>query len=418
VGNGVRSARTDAATEGARAVLGIAAGGAIALSAVLGAVGAASSLLASFVARAVVTPSRYKIEDTRVVAVDAARHEVTLGATPDARMRGEYSFWFHQDTGHARLGDVLEETPTIVRRRLLGVDFGVLATAHRGRFSGWFHLGPWELGHPYRDVMIDTPLGPAPAWLVPAAEDSGRWIIHVHGRAVRRQECLRGLPAAHAAGFTSLVVSYRNDGEAPESPDGRYRLGDTEWLDVDAAIEFALANGAREIVLMGWSMGGAIVLQTVLRSRRAREAVVGVVLESPAIDWHDILSYQGASYRLPQPLTRLVISMLSSRWGRLFTGLGAPIGFDRLDVVARAAEFDLPMLLFHSEDDGFVPVAGSDRLAAARPDLITYERFTRARHTKLWNDDPVRWNGALAVWLGELARGETPAERATEPAHG
>ncbi|WP_353810078.1 alpha/beta hydrolase family protein [Agromyces sp. SYSU T00194] len=412
------SSRSDA-SEGARALLGITAGGALAVSAAVAAVGAASALVASFVARAVVTPSRYKLEDTRVVAVDPARHEITLGATPDARMRGEYSFWFHQDTGHARLGDVIETTPTIVRRRLLSVDFGVLATAHRGRFGGWFHLGPWELGHPYRDVVVDTPVGPAPAWLVPAAEDTGRWIIHVHGRAVRRQECLRGVPAAHAAGYTSLVVSYRNDGEAPSGPDGRYRLGDTEWLDVDAAIAYAVAHGAREVVLMGWSMGGATVLQAALRSRRSRETVVGIVLESPAIDWHDILSYQGATYRLPRPLTRLVIAMLSHRWARPFTGLSAPIDFDRLDVVARASEFDVPMLLFHSADDGFVPVAGSDRLAAARPDLITYERFTRARHTKLWNDDPVRWNGALGVWLGELAARRGPAaSTAAVPARG
>ena len=52
-------------------------------------------------------------------------------------------------------------------------------------------------------------------------------------------------------GYTSLMVSYRNDGDAPRSDDHRYALGDREWLDVEAAIEYALEHGANDIVLLG-----------------------------------------------------------------------------------------------------------------------------------------------------------------------
>ena len=96
----------------------------------------------------------------------------------------------------------------------------------------------------------------------------------------------------------SLLVSYRNDGEAPESKDGRYGLGDTEWQDVAAAMRFAREHGATEIVLMGWSMGGAIAMQAALRAED-RGLLSGIVLESPAVDWSDILHFQGTGYGLP-----------------------------------------------------------------------------------------------------------------------
>ncbi len=47
-------------------------------------------------------------------------------------------------------------------RELLAVEFGELATASRGRFSGWFYLTPDELELPYQDVAIDTLVGPRP----------------------------------------------------------------------------------------------------------------------------------------------------------------------------------------------------------------------------------------------------------------
>ena len=59
----------------------------------------------------------------------------------------------------------------------------------------------------------------------------------------------------------------------------------------------------------------------------------------------------------------------------------------------------MPILLMHSVDDGFVPIDGSRRFAAARPDLIEFEVFEGARHTKLWNHDPERWTELVRGWL-------------------
>ena len=59
----------------------------------------------------------------------------------------------------------------------------------------------------------------------------------------------------------------------------------------------------------------------------------------------------------------------------------------------------MPILLMHSVDDGFVPIDGSRRLAAARPDLVQFEEFEGARHTKLWNHDTDRWTELVRGWL-------------------
>jgi fermentation-respiration switch protein FrsA (DUF1100 family) len=91
--------------------------------------------------------------------------------------------------------------------------------------------------------------------------------------------------------------------------------------------------------------------------------------------------------------------LIRSRWGRIVTGLTEPLDLGRMDFVARAAELDRPMLILHSVDDGFVPATASRALALARPDIVTYEQFHIARHTKLWNFDRERWEGAIREWI-------------------
>ena len=128
----------------------------------------------------------------------------------------------------------------------------------------------------------------------------------------------------------------------------------------------------------------------------------GVVLESPVIDWVTALDYQARALGLPLFITHGVYRLIASRWASRITGQAQPIDLARLDFVRRATELSLPILLLHSDDDGYVPVEASAALAAARGDIVTFERFQEARHTKLWNYDPDRWNGAITRWLAGL----------------
>ena len=377
----------------------------VAMAVVVGAAGvavaaiAATAAFTAYVARVVIVPPRRRVENIRVRDSDATT--VTLEATDESRTPGRYGLWFDGDRGYARIGEIVSHTATTVTRQLLGVEFGNLGAAGRCRMSGAFFLHPSELGVPVEEVEVSTPVGLAPAWLVPAARTSHRWVILVHGRGVTRTEPIRAVPVFRRAGFTSLLISYRNDSVAPNSDDGRYALGSTEWRDVEAAIDFAVGRGAKEVVLMGWSMGGATSLQATFLTRH-RELLRGLALESPVIDWRRVVDFQAKQQRVPSFVRLGALALLGNRWGGPLTGQSEPINLDRLDVGERAIELRVPTLLMHSAADTSVPVDASRELARLRPDLVRYEEFTDALHAKLWNRDRERFDLAISSWLGSL----------------
>jgi uncharacterized protein len=399
-----------AATAGAFPAAGALRVGAALVALAAGAVAAAVGAISVRVARRVVTPAP-RIADTHIVDLDTSAQTVTLARTADTVLPGRYGLFTSGAVPYLKVGSVLSEDDTTVKRKLLthvapGVQLGTDAA-----FSGWYYDRPEDLHLPFRNELIGASVGPCPAWIFPAAVDSDLWVIQVHGRGTTRAEGLRAVPLFHSLGYTAMLVSYRNDGEAPRSRTGTYTLGATEWRDVDAAIGYARRAGARRIVVMGWSMGGAIALQVALASPH-QDVLAGLVLESPVVDWRVVLEYQARMMHLPAPVTGLAIGALGSDWAAPVARTGGAIPFDRLDGVARADELSHPILLLHSDDDGFVPSDASHRLAQARPDLVEMHTFQVARHTKLWNYDQQRWNTAITAWL--RARDLTVEEDASD----
>ncbi len=375
-----------AGVRGALTVLGLALAGVL----------SAMAFLSVRMARQVVTPAR-RLPDTRILSLDTAAQTITLTRTADTQLPGRYGLFTSGTADYVRLGSVLSEDESSVKRKLLTHVSGEAHLAPAAAFSGWYYDHPEQLLLPYSPELIGSTVGPCPAWLFPAG-DGDVWVIQVHGRGAMRAECLRAVPLFHALGITSLVVSYRNDGEAPRSREGTYALGATEWRDVDAAVGFARRRGAKRILLMGWSMGGAIALQVSLSSAH-RDLIAGLILESPVVDWRVVLQYQARMKRVPPSVSGIAIGALGSEWATPVTRSGHAIPFDRLDAVARAAELRHPILILHSDDDGFVPSDASHELAAARPDLVDLEVFDVARHTKLWNYDQERWSTTIRSWL-------------------
>lgn len=367
--------------------------------AALGAGAALAAVLAT--ARRVVTPAP-RANDTEILAVDTGAQTIELTRTPDTELPGRYGLFTTGTHGYVKLGAVLSADAKHVRRKLLTQIETGARIDRDAAFSGWYYTTPSELHLPWESVLIGSPAGPCPAWLFPA--DSATWVIQVHGRGTTRSECLRAVPVFHSLGLPTLVVSYRNDGEAPRTRGGSYALGAAEWRDVDAAIGYALRHGAERVVLMGWSMGGAIVLQAAVSSGH-RDAIAGIVLDSPVVDWRTVLRFQAREAGLREPLPLLAMNALSSAVTARLSGAEQAIPFDQLDMVARAAELQAPILILHSDDDGFVPADASHALAEARPDIVTMPRFTGARHTKLWNYDQNAWTAAITEWM--TARGFT-----------
>ncbi|MBK6887452.1 MAG: alpha/beta fold hydrolase [Tetrasphaera sp.] len=382
---------------GHRAGRTLAAAAAVSVGAVTG-TGAASIAGAAYFARRVLTPDRRRPDDT--IILEAGDGHVVLGVGEETTVDGHYGLWLDGGRGHARVGEILavDVAAGRVTRRVDGVDEGVLGPG-TARWNPYYHwAAPAEsLGVPTESVLVDAEVGPMPAWLIPGT-DPQRWAILVHGRGARRQECLRAVAPLRATRHTVLIPAYRNDEDAPPGPDGRYNLGLSEWRDIDAAMRYAVAHGARDLTLVGWSMGGAIVLQTLDRSDSA--GLVGtVVLDGPVVDWADVLRFHARENHVPESIHRLSTTLMGRQWSRRLVGVHEAVDVARTNWVARAGELRHRMLLIHSRDDEFVPFGPSLELAQARPDLITWVPWETARHCKEWNTDPRRWEDAVVDFL-------------------
>jgi len=255
------------------------------------------------------------------------------------------------------------------------------------------------LGLPFTDVEIPGQLGPMPAWLIPARGST--WAIVAHGLGGDRDSDLFVAPPLHRAGLPTLLITYRQDTGAPRSPDGLHHMGLTEWRDLQAAARYALAHGARRLVLFGASMGGAIVTQFLERSPLARR-VAAVVLDAPALDWKAILSFNATRMGLPAFLALPVEWALDVRidpdWGRL-------------DALAHPASFHLPILLFHGTADTLVPLSTSTAFARELPSWVTYYRVPHAGHVESWNVDPALYDQRVGAFLA--AHGLASGARST-----
>ncbi len=351
-------------------------------------VGAASSGIGWFYSSVLLDPTQRPVYPERVLAVDGT--SVTLTATRLAAQPGTWGLRWPD--GLAVIGPVTTTRPGAVVRPLIGGDIPAVGTAAL-LDTGPYDPDPSARGLEFETVHIPTPLGPAPAWLVDAPGDT--WVVMVHGRGGARREALRVLPALHGCGFPVLVSTYRNDEEAPASPDGRYHLGDTEWLDLEAAVELALDRGARRLVLFGWSMGAAIIAAFLDRSRH-RDVVAAAVWDAPLVDWRATRRQQARNRRLPPGLTSVAAAITSRRIG---------IDFDRFDLRRRPPAVRPPTLVVHTTDDTAVPVAPSRALAAAAPALgwpMEYLEVADVEHTGAWNADPAAYEHAVVAFLGRV----------------
>ncbi|WP_241973466.1 S9 family peptidase [Cryobacterium sp. TMT2-15-1] len=314
-----------------------------------------------------------------------------------------------ENGGWVRLShDVEDRGPGLVGREVLGETGKGLAAGERASWSGILFASPEDADQEATDVDVLTDVGPAPAWLInPQGDPTTTWAIHIHGLGSPRAGTLRGVQVASDAGLTSLVVTYRNDGEGPIAGTGRSELGAAEVDDVRAALSFARDNGARNVILFGWSMGAAIALQ-LAAEHELRGIVVGLVLESPVLDWVSTIEANCARSGLPAWSGALAVPWLNLLPLVRMTGLAGPVGLRSFDWIARAGELTVPMLILHGNLDTSSPFEASTRLRMLRPDIVDLETFG-ADHTMGWNSDRERWRAVVSAWLASLAATAKPA---------
>lgn len=218
---------------------------------------------------------------------------------------------------------------------------------------------PGSVGLGYREVEIQSTDGVRlSAWWVPA-EDSTRAAMLVPGWGGYKfdEHLLQTLPVYHDAGYGVLLLDLRAQGE---SGGARRTLGYREVRDMRGALAWLRWQGyeAENIVLHGWSMGGATAL------RAASGTGVAAVVEEAG--YGDLpLLLRG---KIPEfvPFGGLLEPAILLA-GRLFPD------FDYWEVVpkreaAMLSDEDVPLFIIHSTDDDIVPYEQARILAAAYPE--------------------------------------------------
>ena len=219
----------------------------------------------------------------------------------------------------------------------------------------------------------------------------------MHGRNGSVREGLRVVPQLHAHGFTTMLINYRDDLQEPGAPyeDGIGNFGVTEWSDLEAAVHTAQAQGAQRILLVGYSMGGAIIA-AYLEHAPQLGPVAGTILISPAISLPAIVDWGAEQKGLPVHLLRPVI------WGaEQLAQLRSPIDVGAADYLDTANTWPVPALVTAGSEDDLVPPDVIEEFAADLP-VGQFELFDRAAHTGEWNLDQSRFDALVAQWLDDL----------------
>ncbi len=329
-------------------------------------------------------------DDVQFVGLSPGQAQLrAIGAQPALVKPELYGVAWPGGTGH--LGASAAVSGDIITRPLTVISGSAPAAGQLAALDRSYFLSDPEtaLGLPMRDIVLPGPLGPLPAWYFPAP---GRtFIIGVHGQNGTRRDVLRVIDIAHRMGFPALAVTYRNDLGTVPDPSGYLRYGQTEWGDVEAAVRWSLAQGARRVVLVGQSMGGGIVAAFLARSPLAPR-VARVVLDAPMLDLRAVIEYHAGRHLipvigpLPAPLVWAAERMASARFGVDWSATGYLDGTDWLQV---------PVLLTHGDDDPRVPLSTSLRLRELQPSLVTVEVFPGAGH---WSRGTPTGPGTRHCW--------------------
>jgi fermentation-respiration switch protein FrsA (DUF1100 family) len=193
-------------------------------------------------------------------------------------------------------------------------------------------------------------------WWIPAESAVGT-IIQCHGNNGSMDADLPTAKLLHSAGFNVLMFNFRAHGQ---SEGNTVTFGWFETLDLLGAIDYVVeTHGARQVGVMGFSMGAAVAIRAAGFSQHIACIVADGAtarLETTLVAW---LKERHVPPRLASWISHITLWM-----GALRTG--APL--HQIDASQWITQLrNCPVFFIHGAEDALVPLSEIKRLVANAP---------------------------------------------------
>ena len=158
------------------------------------------------------------------------------------------------------------------------------------------------------------------------------------------------------------------------------------------AVQFAVENGVERFILMGYSMGAAMILNFLYQSQLA-DKVVGIILDSPMLDFGATVDFQAMQLGVPRSFAAI---------GKFISSFRFDINWEDLNYLSHVDQLKIPLLLFHGDAGTTVPIQISDSLATRWAGMLRYVPIGGATHIRSWNVNPDLYEKEVSRFIQDL----------------
>ncbi|MUT65576.1 alpha/beta hydrolase [Paenibacillus sp. NEAU-GSW1] len=271
----------------------------------------------------------------------------------------------------------------------VGLDYeDIVFPSKSGRttVSGWYV--------PAGSAELSNGSGAETAALTYGAAESKRTVVLSHGYGANREETwvpmydlTKLLNSLH---YNVVLFDYgyaSSDYKVPATG------GLEESQQLLAAVDYAKAQGAEEVIVWGFSMGAGTALQAALQT----DDIDGMILDSLFLASSDTL-YSNVTQivDLPRfPSMTLIESLMP-----VFSG--ASLNQIPLDTIMNDS-FDIPLYIIHGTNDAKAPYQTAELIAAAQNNPLSRSWIVpQGQHEMLFREDPNEYIQRAVLFLSQL----------------
>lgn len=203
-----------------------------------------------------------------------------------------------------------------------------------------------------------------------------------------------GIKFARKSNQNMLVVDQRSHGRSAGST---ITFGIKERNDCVSWINYACSRFGTDtkIILSGLSMGAATVLMAA--NLKLPSNVVGIIADCPYSSPKEIIQKVcQEDMHLPAKLMYPFIKLGAHIFGQF--------NLDECDALSAVKQSTVPILIFHGDDDRFVPCTMSQKLKESCPDKVTLELVHGAGHGLCYLVAPKQYEEATTQFLNRILK--------------